>query len=60
LEFVRTVRPDAVLLDLTLPDMDGTDVAAEIRASQELRSTILIAVWKWARKSDPPEGEMGA
>jgi CheY-like chemotaxis protein len=44
LEFVRTVRPDAVLLDLTLPDMDGTDVAAEIRASQELRSTILIAV----------------
>jgi CheY-like chemotaxis protein len=44
LEAARVLRPYAVLLDLTLPDMDGEEVATAIRASDDLRSTILIAV----------------
>ncbi len=44
LEAARTLMPDAILLDLSLPDMDGAEVAAQIRASDNLRFTILIAV----------------
>ena len=32
LELAASWQPDAILLDLTLPDMDGLDVAAEIRS----------------------------
>lgn len=51
LEAARTLRPDVILLDLTLPDMNGEEVAAQIRASDELRSIILIAVSGYALES---------
>ena len=41
LEEVRAARPDFVLLDLGLPDMDGTDVCRAVRA---LTSTPIIVV----------------
>jgi DNA-binding response OmpR family regulator len=49
-EAIKTLaaeRPDAVLLDLGLPDLDGTDVLALIRAQSEV--PVLIAT---ARDSD--------
>jgi CheY-like chemotaxis protein len=52
LEATRALRPDAVLLDLTLPDTSGGEVAARIRESQGLRDTIVIAVSGYE-----PEGE---
>lgn len=36
LEVVHTRRPDAMLLDLSLPDMDGVDVTAAVRAERDL------------------------
>nr|WP_284506331.1 chemotaxis protein CheB [Caballeronia sp. INDeC2] len=36
-------RPDIVLLDIGLPDMDGYEVARRLRATPEFADTILIA-----------------
>ena len=37
LETIRRVKPDLILLDLTLPDMDGREVHRQIKADPELR-----------------------
>ena len=34
LEAIRTQQPDIVLLDLQLPDMNGLDVVAQLRADR--------------------------
>ncbi len=39
----KTNKPDLVLLDLTLPDMDGSDVLEQIRADDELRDLPVVA-----------------
>jgi CheY-like chemotaxis protein len=44
IEAARTFRPDAVLLDLTLPHMSGSDVASELKGIPELRGCVLVAV----------------
>jgi DNA-binding response OmpR family regulator len=40
---VSTERPDAVILDLGLPDLDGADVLALIRASSDLPVVVATA-----------------
>src|SRR5688500_251885 len=40
----REEPPDAALLDLGLPDLDGCAVAAALRADPETRWTALVAV----------------
>ena len=47
LEAVRSWRPDTVLLDIGMPEMDGYEVAARIRSDPELRSLRLIALTGW-------------
>lgn len=37
-------RPDAVLLDLDLPGMDGTEVAAWLRGDRETRDVPLVGM----------------
>ena len=55
---VRDERPDLVLLDLGLPDMDGFDVLAEIRA---LSSLPVIIVTVRSEEEDKVRGlELGA
>jgi signal transduction histidine kinase/DNA-binding response OmpR family regulator len=44
IDLVRAVRPDAVLVDIGLPGMDGFEVAKHIRAQPEHRRTLLVAV----------------
>jgi CheY-like chemotaxis protein len=43
LDVLESFRPDAVLLDLGLPVMDGLEVARRIRARSDLRDLILVA-----------------
>lgn len=43
LDGFETQKPDLVLLDLTLPDMDGSDVLGRIRADDELRDLPVVA-----------------
>jgi len=44
LDKARTFRPDIILLDIGLPDMDGYEVASTIRRECGLATTIFIAV----------------
>ena len=38
----RDFRPDVILLDIMMPETDGAEVAAQIEADPELRSTPII------------------
>lgn len=42
--FVNSPRPDLILLDLNLPRMDGREVLAEIKASDELRTIPVVVI----------------
>jgi PAS domain S-box-containing protein len=44
LDLVRRFRPDAVLLDLGLPVLDGLEVCRRLRADPALQSTRLVAL----------------
>jgi PAS domain S-box-containing protein len=45
-------RPDIILLDLGLPQLDGYEVAERIRSVSKLRDTALIAVTGYGREED--------
>src|SRR3989442_9313366 len=58
LKLARTWAPDLVLLDLLLPDMDGRDVARELRTTSQIP---IIMVTARAEESDRVVGlEIGA
>jgi CheY-like chemotaxis protein len=42
LNVVRDYRPDLILLDILMPDMVGSDVAAELIYDEELKDTKII------------------
>jgi len=48
----RAERPDVVLLDLGMPDLDGYEAARQIRAEPWGASILLIAVSGWGRDDD--------
>jgi two-component system response regulator VicR len=52
LEAVRRERPDLVLLDLMMPDMDGWEVYQQIKADSELREIPVIVVTAKAQSID--------
>ena len=47
LDIASAFRPEAALLDLSLPDLDGFGVAERLRAMPETRDTYLIAMTGW-------------
>lgn len=48
----ETFRPDVVLCDLGLPDIDGYTVARRLRDNPQLRTPLLIAVTGYAAERD--------
>ena len=42
LERVRELRPDAVVLDVMMPGLDGYEVASRIREDAELAATLVV------------------
>ena len=54
-------KPDIILLDIQLPEMDGYEVARELRKNKELTSTPIIAVTSYAMTGDKEKAlEAGA
>jgi len=49
---LRVRRPDVVLLDISLPEMDGSEVLAHIRADESLRTLKVIALTAHASPAD--------
>jgi signal transduction histidine kinase/ActR/RegA family two-component response regulator len=49
---VQRQRPDIVLLDIGLPDMDGYQVASQLRHEQRCRDTLIVAVSGYGQDDD--------
>jgi two-component system response regulator VicR len=52
LEAVRRIKPDLVLLDLMMPDMDGWEVYQQMKADEELKNIPVIVVTAKAQSID--------
>jgi two-component system sensor histidine kinase/response regulator len=56
LEQVKVKKPDLILLDLMMPDMDGIEVCQRLQASSETRSIPVIFVTARTTKESKLEG----
>jgi two-component system cell cycle response regulator DivK len=52
LEAARSQKPDLILLDINLPDIDGYEVARRLRSDDSLRTIPIIALTANALKGD--------
>ncbi len=48
----RRFKPDLILLDVIMPDMDGGDVAAEIQSDENLKNTPIVFLTAVAKKKE--------
>ncbi|HEY1251610.1 MAG TPA: PAS domain S-box protein [Thermoanaerobaculia bacterium] len=52
LAVAREFRPQVALLDVGMPRLDGYEIARRMRAAEETRGTVLIAVTGWGQPED--------
>jgi PAS domain S-box-containing protein len=52
IELARELRPDFVLCDIGLPDLDGYEVARALRSEEALKATRLVALSGYAQPED--------
>jgi PAS domain S-box-containing protein len=57
LERARRERPDVLLLDIGLPDMDGYELARSLRAQPESADATLVALTGYGQSQDRKEAE---
>jgi signal transduction histidine kinase/ActR/RegA family two-component response regulator len=50
-------RPEVVVLDIGMPDMDGYEVAALLRAEPSLKGLVLVALTGYAQEKDRERAE---
>lgn len=52
LSAARSLKPDAILLDIGLPDINGYDVCRELRKDPQFKDTLIIAQTGWGQERD--------
>jgi signal transduction histidine kinase len=52
LSIIASDRPDVVLLDIGMPDLDGLEVARQIRSNSDYDDIVLIALTGWGQPED--------
>jgi CheY-like chemotaxis protein len=52
LKLVERLRPQIVLLDIGMPEMDGYEVARRIRAMPHGKEIVLVALTGWGQEED--------
>jgi two-component system, cell cycle response regulator DivK len=52
LEVLAAFRPDLILMDIQLPDIDGLELTRQLRKSPLTRDTTIVAVTAYAMKGD--------
>jgi len=52
LKYLQDDKPDLILLDIQLPNMDGLTLARMLRADQKMKGIPIIAVTAYAMKGD--------
>ncbi|MEI8234076.1 MAG: response regulator [Verrucomicrobiota bacterium] len=56
----RRVRPDLILMDIVMPNVDGGDAAAQIRKDPELTAIPIVFLTAIvSKKETPPGGRIG-
>lgn len=56
LELLRSLRPDVLLLDLMLPDIDGWEIYREMKADKDLMSVPVIIISAKSEDRDAADG----
>lgn len=56
LETIRSERPQVVLLDVMMPEMDGFQVCEQVRADAEIADTPVVFVSARAQQADLDRG----
>ena len=54
-EVVRSFKPDVILLDLQMPEMNGTEALRAIRADDSSKTTPVIILTNLGEEEAPPE-----
>lgn len=57
-EKCKRFRPDAVILDILMPDMDGDEVAERIKNDPGIKNTPIIFVTAMVSGNEVPEGNL--
>ena len=61
LEIARREKPDLILLDIAMPEMNGFDVCRRLKADPETRDTAIVMLTAMAQEADRLRGwEVGA
>ncbi len=58
LETARTFQPDLILLDVMMPDLDGGDIAAQIRADSKLKDVPIVFLTGMVTPQEAANGPM--
>ncbi len=52
LKYLQNDKPDAILLDIQLPSMDGLDLVKMLKSNQDTKDIPVVAVTAYAMKGD--------